>query len=416
MPSEIPSLQPSGSPSSPPSSSSKPSSGAKDWTTAASSQIKITASDGAASDTFGVSVSVSGSVLAVGAHYDDDKGSNSGSVYVFKMNSLTGAWDQVQKLVASDGHLSTTPYFGNPVSVSGNTLVAGASAADSPGVTANGGDNIGSAYVFEFEEDQSNTWVEVAKLTASDGAPHDWFGSAVATDGNVIIVCSPFDDDKGQESGSAYVFEKDQNNDWVQAAKLTASDGAPNYYFGSSVATDGNVIVVGSASHLTIGFAYIFENDQNNDWVQVAKLTASDGAVGDRFGSSVSIDGDTIVVGAQDDASAYVFEKDQNNDWVQVAKLTASDGAASDNFGKSVAIDGDALVVGARFSQNMGSVYVFGKDQNNDWVEVLKFTAADGAALDQFGWSVAIDGGTIAVGAYHDDTSAGQNVGSAYIF
>eukprot|EP00956_Cyclotella_meneghiniana_P012702 scaffold18064_cov28-Cyclotella_meneghiniana.AAC.1 len=217
MPSEILSMQPSGSPSSPPSSSSKPSSGAKDWTTAASSQIKITASDGAASDTFGVSVSVSGSVLAAGARYDDDKGSNSsGSVYIFKMNSITGAWDQVHKLVASDGNLSTTPYFRNLVSVSGNTLVAGAGGADSPGVTANGGDNISSAHVFEFEEDQSNAWVKVAKLTASDGAPHDWFGNAVATDGNVIIVCSPYDDDKGQESGSAYVFENDQNNDWVQ--------------------------------------------------------------------------------------------------------------------------------------------------------------------------------------------------------
>eukprot|EP00956_Cyclotella_meneghiniana_P018299 scaffold30372_cov70-Cyclotella_meneghiniana.AAC.10 len=363
------------------------------------------ASDGAASDTFGVSVLVPGSVLAVGAHYDDDKGSNSGSFYIFKMNSITGAWDQVQKLVASDGNLSTTPYFGNPVSVSGNTLVAGAGGADSPGVTANGGDSIGSAYV------------EVAKLTASDGALHDWFGKAVAADGNVIVVCSPYDDDKSQEGGSAYVFEKDQTNDWVQAAKLTASDGATYYYFGSSVAIDGNVIVVSSASHLTISFAYIFEKDQNNDWVQVAKLTvASDGAVGDRFGGSASIDGDTIVVGAQDDDSAYVSEKDQNNDWVQVAKLTASDGAASDNFGQSVDVDGDTIVVGATFSQNMGSVYVFEKDQNNDWVEVVKFTAADGAASDQFGYSVAIDGGTIAVGAYHDDTSAGQNVGSAYIF
>ena len=162
---------------------------------------------------------------------------------------------------------------------------------------------------------------------------------------------------------------------------------------------------------------------------QRAKLTATDGAAGDLFGGSVSIDGDTMVIGAYKDddkglnsGSAYVFTRDTTggitSGWTQVAKLTADDGAAGDYFGRSVSIDGDTVVIGAYGDDddgsNSGSAYVFTRNTPGDlasgWTQVAKLTAADGAAGDQFGGSVAINSDTMVIGAWRD------NSGSAYVF
>ena len=128
---------------------------------------KLTADDGAASDYFGVSVAISDGTIVVGAYHDDDKGSNSGSAYVFEKSDSSDA----------------------------------------------------------------TSWTQVAKLTADDGAAHDYFGVSVAISDGTIVVGAYLDDDKykGPNSGSAYVFEKSDSSDattWTQAAKLTADDGA----------------------------------------------------------------------------------------------------------------------------------------------------------------------------------------------
>ena len=144
------------------------------------------------------------------------------------------------------------------------------------------------------------------------------------------------DDDNGVDSGSAYVFRYD-GSDWVEEAKLTASDGAADDYFGGSVAISGDTAVVGAVcdddNGRNSGSAYVFRYD-GSDWAEEAKLTASDGAAYDYFGCSVAVSGDTAVVGASDDddngldsGSAYVFRYD-GSDWTEEAKLTASDGAA----------------------------------------------------------------------------------------
>ena len=158
------------------------------------------------------------------------------------------------------------------------------------------------------------------------------------------------------------------------------------------------------------------------EYLQRAKLTASDGAVHDRFGESVSIDGDTMVIGAWADdgwatnsGSAYVFTRvtagDFSSGWTQVAKLTADDDNANDYFGYSVSIDGDSMVIGARDDDdkgsNSGSAYVFTRDTAGDlssgWTQVAKVTADDGYANAYFGYSVSIDGDTMVIGAYGDD-------------
>lgn len=312
---------------------------------------KLTASDGAGQDKFGSSVSISDNLAIVGAVGDDDDGNDSGSAYIFERSN--GVWAQIAKLTASDGAFSD--YFGVSVSISGATAIVGTSSAD-------------SAYVFEQSD---GTWNQVAKLTASDGEAGDRFGSRVSISGTSAIVGAHYDDDNGYDSGSAYVFER-MNDIWTETAKLTSSDGAAEDNFGCSVSTLGTTAIVGAHydddGGNKSGSAYVFEQSDGT-WIQVAKLRADDEAEEAIFGASVSISGTTAIVGAWGDddngyesGSAYIFEKTDGT-WSQAAKLAASDGAAQDKFGRSVSISGSTAIVGAHqhsdLGDNSGSAYIF---------------------------------------------------------
>ncbi|MDG2053531.1 MAG: FG-GAP repeat protein, partial [Phycisphaerales bacterium] len=328
-------------------------------------ESKRTASDGALADSFGYAVSVSGDYAVIGAYGDDDNGMNSGSAYIFERDGA-GNWSEVQKLTASDG--AEFDYFGNSVSISGNYAVIGADRDDD-----NGADS-GSAYV--YERDGAGNWSEVQKRTASDGAEGDRFGYAVSIVGNTVVVGAYYDTniDNGSLSGSAYVFERDGNGNWSEVQKLTASDAAAEDYFGRSVSSSGNTMVIGADydddNGSASGSVYVFERDGAGNWSEVQKLTASDGAELDYFGNSVSIFGNTLAItAAYDDdngflsGSAYVFDRDGSGVWSETQKLTASDGAAEDQFGGSVSIFGNTLVVGAAGDDDngllSGSAYMF---------------------------------------------------------
>ena len=226
---------------------------------------------------------------------------------------------------------------------------------------------------------QSLSMVQIEKLTASDAATDDRFGNSVAISDNTIVIGAVGDDGGGNNSGSAYIYERDAATGFFeQRAKLTASDAAADDRFGSSVAISGNTVVIGTVfdndGGTYSGSAYLFEKPAGG-WInmtQRAKLTASDAAAGDLFGSSVAISGDTIVIGAAGDddggassGSTYLFEKPASG-WInmtQRAKLTASDAAAGDLFGSSVAISGDTIVIGAVFDNDggnySGSAYLY---------------------------------------------------------
>ena len=290
---------------------------------------KLTASDGASGDWFGRSVSISGDYAVIGALFDDDNGFESGSAYVFERDEF-GNWSETQKLTAFDG--AEGDWFGRSVSISGDYAVIGA-----PRYDDDNGSNSGSAYV--FERDGAGNWSERAKLTASDGAASDYFGSSVSISGDYAVIGAPQDDDNGYSSGSAYIFERDGLGHWNEVQKLTASDGAEGDWFGNSVSISGDYAVVGAYHDDDNGFesgsAYVFERDEFGNWSETGKLTACDGAEGDWFGRSVSISGDYAVIGARyyDDngsnsGSAYVFERDGAGNWSEVQKLTASDGRA----------------------------------------------------------------------------------------
>ena len=366
-----------------------------------SAEQKITASDAAAYDWFGHAGAVSGDTVVIGAYGNDDGGTNSGSAYVF--DAPTGG--EPHKLSALDA--AAYDVFGYSVAVSGNIAVIGAYGDD------DNGSNSGSAYVFDV-----TTGNQLRKLAALDAAATDSFGHSVAVSGTMAVVGARWDDDKGNNSGSAYVFDVTTGN---QLRKLIALDGAADDLFGYSVAVSGNMAVVGAYQNddngSNSGSAYVFDITTGN---QMAKLTASDAAALDLFGYSVAVSGNTAIIGAyQDDdggsnsGSAYVFDVTTGS---QLRKLTASDAAAFDQFGYSVAVSGNMAVIGAKGDDDnggaSGSAYVFGVTTGN---ELQKLTASDGAASDSYGYSVALSGGTTVIGAYENDDD-GTNSGSAYLF
>jgi nucleoside-specific outer membrane channel protein Tsx len=275
-----------------------------------SQQAELTASDGAASDLFGRSVAVSGSTIVVGAlGHQVGANSDQGAAYAFAQSGTT--WSQQAELTASDG--AQNDQFGWSVSVSGSTIAVGA-----PRHQVGSNSDQGAAYVFV---PNGTTWSQQAELTASDGAQNDLFGQSVAASGSTIVVGAP-GHAVGSNSyqGAAYVFVPNGTT-WSQQAELTASDGAQNDEFGQSVAASGSTIVVGApnfavGSSSNQGAAYVF-SQSGTTWSQQAELTASDGAQNDNFGSSVSVSDSTIIVGAPNHAvgsnsyqgAAYVFSQ-----------------------------------------------------------------------------------------------------------
>jgi hypothetical protein len=369
-------------------------------------QQKLTASDPAAFDWFGYSVAASGAVAAIGAYGDDSNGANSGSAYVFAQTD--DVWSQMQEVAASKPEpVAASDRFGWAVSVSGDTAVIGAAEDDPKGNAS------GSAWVFARENDE---WLPEQKLIAPDGEATGYFGVAVGISEDTAIVGARYDDDLGSNAGSAYVFTR-QNGTWSRQQKLTASDGTGYDLFGGSVAISGNAVIVGAAGHNgkgpNTGAAYIFTR-VGGVWTEQQKLTASDAAEDDFFGYSVSISGDTAIIGAEgNDArdngsgAAYVFTCD-GGIWREHQKLTASDGDRYDSFGFSVSILDSTAIIGA---YNKEAAYVFMRE-GGVWREQQKLTASNGTGGDRFGFSVSIAKDIAAIGAYKANNSSGL----AYVF
>ncbi len=362
---------------------------------------KLVAEDGEEGDRFGFSVAMSGATAIVGAHFDDDNGPDSGSAYLF--DATTG--QQIAKLLAEDG--AVLDRFGFAVAISGTTAIVGAYFDD------DNGSNSGSAYLFD-----TTTGQQIAKLLAEDGSAGDRCGFSVGISGTTAIVGAYFDDDNGTNSGSAYLFDTTTGD---QIAKLLPKDGSGGDRFGWAVAISGSTAIVGGYHNddngPNSGSAYLFDTTTGD---QIAKLLPIDGAQADEFGYSVAISGTTAIVGARldDDSgnnsgSAYLFHSTTGE---QIAKLLPNNNSEDDNFGVSVAISGPNAIVGASTDDDSGidsgSAYLFDKDSG---CKIVVIRPDDGEAGDEFGFAVAISGGTALVGARFDDDN-GIDAGSAYLF
>ena len=265
------------------------------------------------------------------------------------------------------------------------------------------------------------------KVTASDGTANTYFGSAAAIKGTTAVIGA---DGDASFRGAAYVFTK-SGDTWREGQKLVASDGRSGDEFGYRVAVDHSTLLV-TAFSATVhgvafqGAAYVFALS-GDTFSETQKLTASDGGLFDNFGAAVSVDGKTLVIGANGatvganpaQGAAYVFTK-SNGTWTETQKLIADDGAAYDNFGLSVALQGSTILVGSPVANinghsGQGAAYAF-TNVNGIWSLAQKLTASDGATNDGFGESVALDRNTALVGAYGATVNGHSGQGAAYIF
>jgi hypothetical protein len=265
------------------------------------------------------------------------------------------------------------------------------------------------------------------KVTASDGTANTFFGSAAAIKGNTAVIGA---DGDASFRGAAYVFTK-SGDTWSEGQKLVPSDGLSGDEFGYRVALDHSTLLVTAVSATVNGIvaqgaAYVFTLS-GDTFSETQKLTASDGDLFANFGAAVSIDGKTLVIGANGafvggnpaQGAAYVFTK-SNGTWTETQKLIADDGAAFGNFGLSVTLQGSTIlvgspqaVIGGSFAQ--GAVYVF-TNSGGAWTQTQKLTASDGASSDSFGESVAISDDKALIGAYGATVDSHPGAGASYIF
>jgi len=259
-------------------------------------------------------------------------------------------------------------------------------------------------------------WVQDAYLKASNAGAGDAFGKTVAIDGDIAVVGAPgednssagiinidnaeiIDDGAASNAGAVYVFKRDSAGNWQQDAYLKASNAGANDYFGSSVSISGNTVVVGAYG----------EDNSASDIDNMDNIAITD------------------VGTATESGAVYVFKRDNSGNWVQDAYLKASNTGGGDCFGKSVGIANNTIVAGAPLEDNgsttisntnntaitdvgtateSGAVYVFKRDNSGDWVQDAYLKASNAETDDYFGESVAISGDTIIVGVQMEDNSS----------
>lgn len=388
----------------------------------AQKEFKVIASDGALSDQFGNAVDISGNLAVVGALQNDGNQVNSGAAYIFAFNETSNTWTEEAKLMASDGGLYDE--FGTSVGIFGNTAVVGAP------------NHAGTGALYIFTKSETG-WVQTDKIVSSDIAAGDYFGSNVAMTADRILVGAKGDNSiYGFDQGAAYVLKKDDSTlAYKEEAKLVPAASGSIFGFSSSMDL--------SDTHAIISCSYDRTNGNNNSsvyifalkdgtWTEETRLVGSNSRFGDIYGSSVAIEGSLALVGAylDDDAgqdAGLVFTYEYINDslvpnWTETGQLAAGDASTRSFFGRSVAISGNQAIIGATgFDQtneagttaDVGATYIFTYDENG-WAQTQQFIAEDAEAYDQLGTSVAIDGRNSIIGNIGDDDN-GSGSGSAHI-
>jgi hypothetical protein len=363
-------------------------------------------------DDYGISVAYEGDTVFIGAPFDDALGVNSGAVYVYSRNN--NEWIRQQKITASD--LAPGDQFGWSVALSGNTALISARFDDDKGF------NSGSVYVFVFEQGR---WREETKLTASDGNSTDQFGHALALQGDSAVISAPYTEEPGTNAGAVYIFDR-SGGVWHEKQRLAAPDAASDDQYGGSLALDENHLLIGSRFDDDKGYnsgSVHFYELKNGVWQLRQKLTADDGDVNDQFGWSVALNGNTAVIGARFDddggvnSGSVYFAGYEKGKWAIQQKFTVPEFRVGARYGWSVQVEGGHAVVGAPFDndrgQNAGAVYIYSR-REGAWYLHQKLTASDASTGERYGIRTAISGGNILVGAYQD-YEKGALRGASYV-
>ena len=362
---------------------------------------------------------MSGDTIVVGAF--GDNADTGGTAYIYERKD--GKWGLATTLISPDAALAGNQY-GRVVAATTDLVVVGAPAATIDVLTG-----AGSAYLYERVAD---VWQQVVAPAIPGpivgAAANARMGCAVSARGNVLATTACAGSVIG--NGDIQLYER-VDNVWQTSTTILASNTAgvvANDLFGTAIAVGKDVIVIGAPEDDgkgdKAGAAYLFEKDATGIWQQTAKLVASDGLSGDLFGSAVAADGDTVMIGASyndqggtNAGAVYIFER-SGQTWPETAKLVASDADDVDFFGFSVAISGDQIAVGARrnddVGEDSGAVYLYER-RGGKWLEFGRMVAPDGKTNDGLGYGVAVDQ-SILVGTAYPETVAGGVSGSLYVF
>lgn len=379
----------------------------------------LTANDASQSAAFGLSVSVDGDTAIVGARGADLEGvPDAGAAYVFTRRG--SAWTQQAVLSANDK--TPTAYFGWSVSLSGNTAVIGGPQS------LQGGFRTGAAYVFTRS---GSTWSQQAKLVASDKSADSTFGTAVSVSGDVAVIGASFADPGNQmNAGAAYVFARG-GSVWTEQAILTGNSPQPGDSFGASVSVHGETAVIGAVGddgedgQVYDGSAYVFTRS-GNAW-SGQPLVASIGQSGVNFGYSVSVYGDTALVGArslrvnqQGAAGAAIVFTRNGSGWTEQQILVPNNPQRFGYFGWSVSLHGDIAVIGSPTADRGGTIdagaaYVYARS-GTTWAEQSQLSASNTNAFAHFGHSVVATDAAAFVGAYNANLGAVTGAGAVYVY
>ena len=399
---------------------------------------KAVASDRKAGDYYGYSVSIYGDYAVVGAPYEDfdligqNRKHNAGAVYILKRD-VDGKWDQVQKLTANDQQ-ENFDNFGFTVSIYENTIFIGSG----NGLDENGSNQSlkgGSIYV--FEKDSSNVWVQVQKLKSPNSNSENFGRNALKLGKNQAIIADPSLTTTAFNGGACYIFERDSSGIWSYSTILNVPDLGQNDRLGLDVDLQGGFAVISSKNDKDVigldslagaGSIYTFKKDPSGTWVFHQKIVAPDRGIGDNFGKSLAIDSNFMVIGAFSDkddenglnpkpfaGSVYVYKLDSNNNWIFYQKICSTNRRYKDNFGWSVSIDNGFIAVGAveadafasdesNPNYDSGSVHLFKMDSvTGDWFEYNKLKSFIGNMWDKFGFSLELYKGSLIIGANFED-------------
>ncbi|MBC2845532.1 T9SS type A sorting domain-containing protein [Winogradskyella flava] len=374
---------------------------------------KLFNSDARQFDRFGQSIDIDGDIMIIGARsqdYDENGGGmfydSGGAAYIFEKDA-TGNWSEIQKLVSSDRGATFQPLLGETVAISGDYAVVNAprevkGLTGQPDLT-----NAGACYI--FERDGNGVWSEVQKIVPSQRYAQDQFGDfSLAISGNTIAVGSfrhDFDVNEQNEvlsAGAVYIFERDTNGVWSETQKIEDANREQGEWFGKSVALEGDLLMVGVAQdyfqgngNAQYGAVHVFERDVTGVYNNIQVITPNAQNFQSRFGHSIDVEGDKMIVGAylMDIGSvafggaAFMFEKDVNGIWNQTAEMYDPNVNSGDDFGYNVAVSGDFAFVGA-YDQDedfeglnplaiAGAAYVFDVNEPNTLASLSTLSIVD---------------------------------------
>ena len=380
-------------------------------------QAVLAAQDGTAGSAFGSALAIEGDRIVVGAPDDDEQAPDAGAVYVFERRLHFG-WVEVAKLTAT--HPVSGGHFGRSLSLSGDRVLIGA-------WDPLGDPHLGRAYVFELSA--ARTWEAVAELEPGDGAQGlgGNFAIDVALDGDRALIGAQ---EAYVTGGAGYVFDRAASGAWLQTAKLSPPTVVGIGLTGSSVALEGNVVLLGSpwdddpAGCVHTGSVVVFERDPHGSWVETQEIHSSEDLCGGTLGDALALDGNRALVGCLgDDAfgsysgSAYIFQRDSSGIWHQAAKLVAPDANEHDFFGGGALSRDWALVRSAKYyeSHEPGKAYLYHRQPHGDWPLAAEIGASGDIASESFGGVVAMWENRAVIGAPTGDGAA-PITGIAYVF